>query len=62
MILTLKEQSWCGMFCPGWQKGMGCYPCRQSVRMLFLSKWDITMEWMTCSRVLHTTDLGEIGL
>ena len=25
MRLTLKEQSECGMFCPGWQNGMGCY-------------------------------------
>ena len=25
MRLTLKEQSECGMFCPGRQNGMGCY-------------------------------------
>ena len=25
MRLTLKKQSEYGMFCPGWQNGMGCY-------------------------------------
>ena len=25
MRLTLKEQSECGIFCPGWQNGMGCF-------------------------------------
>ena len=28
--------------------------------MLFLSKWDITLEWMTCSRVLHTITRGRL--
>ena len=36
-------------------------PCWESVRMPFLSKWDMTLVWMTCSKTLHTIDVNEMG-
>ena len=40
MRLTLKEQSECGMFCPGWQKwhGMLC-PGRQKLHGMLCPGW-----------------------
>ena len=29
-------------------------PCWQLVRMLFFSKLDMTLEWMTCSRIVNS--------
>ena len=37
-------------------------PCWQSVRMMFFSKWEMTLEWMTCSRILHTIDVREMEI